>query len=308
MSTPTGKSKRCAAAAAVMFLAHAVARPAAAQSEPRVDLSAAPDTAIIAGALAGTWLVSQIPVERRRWTSELLPFDGATRGTFSKTHAIISDFLLAGTIMTPMFANLLTRDPDALPKTIVTGEALSLCIFLNALSKYSVQRPRPYTYATDREILGFAASRRGEAYLSFYSSHSTNAFAAAVSGGLLFGYGNSDTELRAVVWGVEMALASATATERVRAGQHFPSDVLLGAVVGTAIGILVPRAHMRDRAALTVHPIEWAAIGSGLVFGTTVAAVLPSFHWPAYDTRTLTVRLMPSFSTTGASLVARGAF
>ncbi|WP_394830355.1 phosphatase PAP2 family protein [Pendulispora rubella] len=308
MTTPSGQSKRCVAAAAVMLLAQAVARPAAAQSEPRIDLSPGPDTAIIAGSLLGYWLVSQIPVERRRWTSELLPFDGATRGAFSKTHMFISDTLLAATIMAPIVANLVNRDPDALPKAIVTGEALSLGIFLNAVSKYTVQRPRPYTYCGDQANRDFAISRGGEAYLSFFSSHSLNAFAAAVSGGLLFAYGNSDSEARAVVWGLEMTLASATATERVRAGQHFPSDVLLGAAVGTGIGILVPRAHMRDRSAVSMHPIEWAAIGGGLVLGTTVAAALPAFHWPAYESRGTTVRLVPSFSGTGAGLTARGVF
>ena len=33
--------------------------------------------------------------------------------------------------------------------------------------------------------------------------------------------------------------------ERVRAGQHFPTDVIMGALVGAGIGVLVPHLHRR---------------------------------------------------------------
>jgi membrane-associated phospholipid phosphatase len=34
-----------------------------------------------------------------------------------------------------------------------------------------------------------------------------------------------------------------TATLRVRAGQHFPSDAVVGGLIGTASGVLVPLVH-----------------------------------------------------------------
>ena len=40
-----------------------------------------------------------------------------------------------------------------------------------------------------------------------------------------------------------MSVAALTAYARVAAGRHFPSDVIVGAVVGAAIGHLVPRSH-----------------------------------------------------------------
>ena len=33
--------------------------------------------------------------------------------------------------------------------------------------------------------------------------------------------------------------------ERVAAGRHFPTDVLVGVVAGTAVGVLVPYYHRR---------------------------------------------------------------
>ena len=38
-------------------------------------------------------------------------------------------------------------------------------------------------------------------------------------------------------------MAALTAYGRVAAGRHFPSDLIVGGIVGAAIGHLVPRSH-----------------------------------------------------------------
>ena len=40
-------------------------------------------------------------------------------------------------------------------------------------------------------------------------------------------------------------IASSVAVERVASGHHFPTDVAVAAVAGTAIGITVPWLHLR---------------------------------------------------------------
>ena len=45
------------------------------------------------------------------------------------------------------------------------------------------------------------------------------------------------------MWGFELALAGATANLRTRAGRHFYSDVIVGAIVGAGVGFAVPRLH-----------------------------------------------------------------
>ena len=52
-------------------------------------------------------------------------------------------------------------------------------------------------------------------------------------------------------------MGSSVAIERVADGRHFPSDVIVGAVMGTATGIAVPLLHARHRvsmAGLIVRP------------------------------------------------------
>ena len=48
---------------------------------------------------------------------------------------------------------------------------------------------------------------------------------------------------RWIVAGTYLALASATAALRVAAGEHFPTDVIVGAAAGSAVGAAVPLLH-----------------------------------------------------------------
>jgi membrane-associated phospholipid phosphatase len=75
--------------------------------------------------------------------------------------------------------------------------------------------------------------------MSFFSGHTTWAFALAASSGTVAsmrGY-----ELAPVVWAVGLPLAAATGYLRIAADRHYLSDVLVGAAVGTAVGIGFPR-------------------------------------------------------------------
>jgi membrane-associated phospholipid phosphatase len=47
------------------------------------------------------------------------------------------------------------------------------------------------------------------------------------------------------VWATAAAFPLVTGILRLTAGKHYPSDVLVGYLVGAATGILVPFAHQR---------------------------------------------------------------
>ena len=46
-----------------------------------------------------------------------------------------------------------------------------------------------------------------------------------------------------------LGLTRFVAAERIRAGKHFPTDVLTGAAVGAAVGSLLPHLHHAPRGA-----------------------------------------------------------
>ena len=69
---------------------------------------------------------------------------------------------------------------------------------------------------------------------------------------------------KGLVWGSTMSVAALTAYARVAAGRHFPSDVIVGAIVGSAIGHLIPRSHRLGGDAnvhITNHGYQGIGIG-----------------------------------------------
>jgi len=109
------------------------------------------------------------------------------------------------------------------------GEAWLICallapiaIALNYLVKLIVKRPRPVLEGLPP--LGGAPSS-----LSFPSAHATSSFAVATAMTRVDPLG-----------ALAFILAFALALGRPYLGMHYPSDVLAGALLGVALGLLVP--------------------------------------------------------------------
>jgi hypothetical protein len=261
---------------ALAALVPARAHAQAAVGEPNV--SWARDGAITGAALAGFGLAHLIPVDRTAlWQRQLLPIDDRLKGRASLAAFRMSDVLGAVDVVTPL--GLLVGQSGGLDEAsgkrlLLYGEALGVSVLLNTVTKRLVGRPRPYVYSDDPRVQEFVAERGDDSRLSFYSGHASNTFVAAVAGSYLYAQFATDKTTRAVVWGFELALAGASADLRTRAGAHFYSDVIVGALVGAGIGFLVPYLH--GGPAYHPSPGEWAAIGAAPVLGVVVAELLPA--------------------------------
>lgn len=310
-------------ALAAVVAALAVAAPRAAGADEAVEavpghrVRPAVDGAVIgvaaAGALAPMLLGDVGP--RPPWRRQLLGgLDDRVKGDYSATASRISDGLLVTTIAVP--AALLLGDPlddAARDRFVIYGESLVVGGMLASLTKYAVRRPRPYTYATDPRVVDVVRAAGDDAWLSFYSGHSALAFGAAVTGSYLHGARATDPNARALVWGVELAAAAATANLRVRAGKHFYSDVLVGAVVGAGVGYLVPALHAEDGARYAPSGRDYAAMGLGLAVGLAGSQLLPLRHDVTVQLADeapspVTVQLVPTAVPDGAGLAAVGTF
>ena len=113
-------------------------------------------------------------------------------------------------------------DPDNGEDWLVAGILGPVAIGVNYAVKLVVRRPRPVLEGLPP--LGGAPSS-----LSFPSAHATSSFACATA----------MTRI-APEAAVLFVLAAAIAACRPYLGLHYPSDVLGGAVLGTALGLLVP--------------------------------------------------------------------
>lgn len=99
--------------------------------------------------------------------------------------------------------------------------------------KNLIRRTRPYAALPDveRRPAGASGPPGGVDPYSFPSGHAAVSFAVATSASL--SYPEWYVIVPAMTW------ASATAVARVWHGMHFPSDIVVGAVVGTGMGLLV---------------------------------------------------------------------
>jgi membrane-associated phospholipid phosphatase len=262
------------------------------------DVSYPVDGAIIGLSLAGAYLFSLIPVDTdRSWESELFGgLDRRLRGRYSRRAAKISDAALALTIATPLLEQL-GRDVDgrAGERAMIYGETFGLNLLATSAVKYSVGRPRPYSY-------GEGDHRDEDSYLSFYSGHASIAFSSAVAGSTLFANDSGSTGKSAAVWMINLTLASATANMRIRAGKHFYSDVLVGALVGSAIGFGVPALHAGEAGLYTPSALEVGAMAGGLVLGTAVSQLIPL----GGDSEAPTLGLAPAMIEGGTGLALSG--
>jgi membrane-associated phospholipid phosphatase len=113
-------------------------------------------------------------------------------------------------------------DPDRGEDWVVAGILGPVAIGINFVVKLIVRRPRPVLEGLPP--LGGAPSS-----LSFPSAHATASFACATAMTRI-------APEAAILFG----LAAAIAACRPYLGMHYPSDVLAGAVIGTALGLVVP--------------------------------------------------------------------
>jgi membrane-associated phospholipid phosphatase len=130
---------------------------------------------------------------------------------------------------------------------------------ITVMTKSLTGRIRPYLYNTSftaDERFVFQGDVAPEASTSFFSGHTSGTFAAAVFIGKAFTdiYGKSKWSY--LVWGTSLSIASFGAYCRVAAGEHFPTDVIAGALVGGAIGYFIPVLHKKkiENASISLLP------------------------------------------------------
>lgn len=223
----------------------------AVERDPSVYRVGKLDYGVTVFAIAGAIAPNQFPTRLIREScaapgscpsSSVNGFDRFAIDLHSTAAAVTSDLTVAASVAVPAVADAfrLGLGPTYREDATILAEAVAVNAALVTGVKYVVQRPLPLTYAR-RD--GLATEAQG--YRSFYSGHTSTAVAALTASAwtLQFRYGP-----QAWPWIVDGAVGAAVATERVLAGRHFPTDVLVGAAAGFTVGTAIPWLHVRPTA------------------------------------------------------------
>lgn len=265
--------------AALLLLSLLALWPDPARAGSRYDLDTEQELALGGAAAVGTaaiwWGTSRLepltPAEVAALDPRELPaWDRVATRLWSPRAARWSDVLGYGLAAAPLLLLAETGDELSAGELLVMyAETVALDRALVGNLKLGVGRVRPLAYNPDPQI---PMSRKTSRYArrSFPSGHTSGAFAGAVFAGQVYARLHPDRSARHWVRGGALGLAVATGYLRVRAGHHFPSDVVVGALVGSLVGWMVPEIHEHDPDPLDPRP-------SGRGAGSPLLAIRWSF-------------------------------
>lgn len=207
------------------------------------------------------------------WT-EAWGFERRVERNYSPATARASDVTLSASMISPFIAFAGLSDATLFANSsLVYVESMAINIAANSLTKFATSRTRPIGHNEDPRAVKAVELFGADVSRSFYSGHASTSFGAAAAGGYLFSASDAGVGFKAAFWGLEMALAGFTAHARVRAGNHYPTDVVVGSLAGAGIGVLVPIVH-EVRAEMA--PAEIGAIAGGLATGVGLAWLFPA--------------------------------
>ncbi|MFT3910698.1 MAG: phosphatase PAP2 family protein [Ferruginibacter sp.] len=174
---------------------------------------------------------------------------------YSKAAAKVSDYFFVGSMPFPLillFDKKIRKDG---PKVgVLYLEAIGITSAVYVTSAMLADRHRPYSYNPDVDM---GKRTRGGARNSFFAGHvaivATSMFFTAQT------YINYHPEMKNkwILYTGAGLITSTTGYLRLKAGQHFLTDVLTGAAIGTLSGLLTPYFHKIrhfENARLTILP------------------------------------------------------
>jgi membrane-associated phospholipid phosphatase len=161
---------------------------------------------------------------------------------YSKSLDRISYYPFYAAIPVPLIFFLTGSDTrnDFFKLTFLYWETMSITGLLGTAATYNVDRYRPYAYSAETPM----DMRTGRiAINSFYSGHVQVVAAPTFFAAKVFADYHPDSKIKWVFYGAASAVTGVTAYMRLKGGEHFPSDILLGTATGVLAGILVPQYH-----------------------------------------------------------------
>ncbi len=170
-------------------------------------------------------------------------FDRIATYQYSHKAGKWSDYLFETSLLFPIL--LLADAPirkDVWKVGLITTETLLISSTLTALTKVLAKRVRPFVYNPDTPL---GEKQNKDARYSFFSGHTSGTACLSVAAAKIWSDYHPDSRWKPLVWTTALAWPAAVGILRVKAGKHFPTDVLVGYAVGFACGYFLPKLHFQ---------------------------------------------------------------
>lgn len=191
-------------------------------------------------------------------------FDRPIADNYSESAKSTSDLFFYGSMPLPLFLML---DPairkDGLKVGLLFLETMGAIGTVYTTSAMIANRYRPYAYNPNVDL---DTRRRGGARNSFFAGHPAVVATSTFFMAKVYSDYHPNMKHKWILFTIAGTAAATTAYLRVKAGQHFTTDAIIGVVVGSLTGVLVPHLHKNKNAAvrkLTLTPNFQLGNGAG---------------------------------------------
>ena len=206
------------------------------------------------GLLLGSMLIDYTPMDLNDIaslkSSDVPDYDSRAMDNWNVSSIKMSDLLLFSSIAVPgllMFDKEIRSDYRNF--SFVWAQSLFLTLGFTNFTKVLVGRPRPYLYA-DNASDDYKLKKDNKK--SFFSGHTS---ISAVSWFLMASMHKDykpGSNISPYLWTSAFLVPAYTAYCRYDAGKHFLSDVIAGYLVGSTIGVLVPKWYTKNNSRLNL--------------------------------------------------------
>jgi len=173
--------------------------------------------------------------------------DRSSADNWSPQIANASDYVLFSTALLPaLFLSEHHTSTDITKLAIMYIEVFTINYGLTEIAKNTVARKRPYVYNPEVPI---GSRVGGDSKKSFFSGHTSQTAAACFYFAKVIDdyHPTLQKNIKRGIWAFAIAVPAVNGYLRVKAGKHFPTDVISGYIIGAATGLLVPQLHRTKR-------------------------------------------------------------
>lgn len=200
-------------------------------------------------------------------TSNIPRFDRWAADIYSEKAAETSDLFFYGSMPLPILLILDKKiRKDAAKVGLLYLEAMTVTGVIYSGSSYLTSRYRPYAYNPEAPM---DLRTRGGGKNSFFAGHVALVGTSTFFMAKVFSDYHPDSKIKWIPYTMATVATGATAYLRHKGGRHFPSDILIGTVLGPLSGILIPHFHKNKNPEdknLTILPFSGKTHGLSVVY------------------------------------------